>query len=424
MKRAFAALPSIGFGGARRSLSRSRRGIGSRLWMFAAVPGVAVGARAQSAHQGLISLPTAQTIVVPAPVAPAPQLAPAVIPASTPATTGAAPRRAVSGSRAVLSSSTRPLSKTIIAAHGIKMAPVRQNFATTLGASTPVLDARLAPSPHPNSIAKPSDSLVREKLVALDESLRAASSTNTSRPVASKTASTNAPAPAKRPQLVALPPKLAPLPVFPRTDSPQASSTKPNSALAATARPSRLASREAAARGLLLARLDAQLAREQGRLRHAETRLAKQQRQLGAFTDVIRSAMLEDKGDGRGLHPFVRVAQRYKGVPYVWGGESARGFDCSGFIIRVMRDLGYKALPHSAAEQFNYGMPVANALLKPGDLVFFANTYKPGVSHVGIYLGRRRFIHAAGTGQGTIVSSLDAAKFRAKYAGARRLIAQ
>jgi cell wall-associated NlpC family hydrolase len=88
-----------------------------------------------------------------------------------------------------------------------------------------------------------------------------------------------------------------------------------------------------------------------------------------------------------------------------------------------MRDLGYRSLPHSAAEQFNYGKPIAQALLKPGDLVFFANTYKPGISHVGIYLGRRRFIHAAGTGLGTIVSSLDTPKYQSKYAGGRRLVA-
>ena len=175
---------------------------------------------------------------------------------------------------------------------------------------------------------------------------------------------------------------------------------------------------------MLLAQLEADLARSDRNLSRANADLSEGQKQLSALGGTLRSAMLEAGPDAKGLHPFVRVAQRYAGTPYVWGGESARGFDCSGFIIRVMRDLGYKALPHSAAEQFNYGMPVANALLKPGDLVFFANTYKPGVSHVGIYLGRRRFIHAAGTGQGTIVSSLDAAKFRAKYAGARRLIAQ
>jgi cell wall-associated NlpC family hydrolase len=172
---------------------------------------------------------------------------------------------------------------------------------------------------------------------------------------------------------------------------------------------------------LLLEQLQNELQDSTRRLDRADAGLSEGQKQLASWGNVLSQAMLEAGPDASGLHPFVRVAHRYAGTPYVWGGESGRGFDCSGFIIRVMRDLGYQSLPHSAAEQFNYGMPIAEALLKPGDLVFFANTYKPGISHVGIYLGKRRFIHAAGTGTGTIVSSLDSPKYRAKYAGARRL---
>ena len=172
-----------------------------------------------------------------------------------------------------------------------------------------------------------------------------------------------------------------------------------------------------------LAQLDAELRRADRRLNAANQALSDGQEQLNRFAGTLRQAMLEAGPDAAGLHPFVKVAEKYAGTPYVWGGESRRGFDCSGMIIRVMRDLGYKALPHSAAEQYKYGKPIAQPLLKPGDLVFFANTYKAGISHVGIYLGKRRFIHAAGTGKGTIVSSLDESKFQAKYAGARRLIA-
>lgn len=171
------------------------------------------------------------------------------------------------------------------------------------------------------------------------------------------------------------------------------------------------------------AQLEAELGRADKRLSAANEALSDGQRQLGRFANTLRQAMLEAGPDAVGLHPFVKVAEKYAGTPYVWGGESRSGFDCSGMIIRVMRDLGYRALPHSAAEQFNYGKPIAQPLLKPGDLVFFANTYKAGISHVGIYLGKRRFIHAAGTGKGTIVSSLDQPKFQEKYAGARRLIA-
>lgn len=168
--------------------------------------------------------------------------------------------------------------------------------------------------------------------------------------------------------------------------------------------------------------VDDALGLEEGNLSHAGARLTRYQQQLGVFTSVLSQAMSRNGDDGAGLNPFVRVARRYRGTPYVWGGESARGFDCSGFIMRVMRDLGYRALPHSAAEQFNYGMPVAREALKPGDIVFFANTYKRGVSHVGIYLGGRQFIHAANSRVGTIVSSIDEPKWIEHYAGARRLL--
>ena len=173
---------------------------------------------------------------------------------------------------------------------------------------------------------------------------------------------------------------------------------------------------------LLLAQIDADLSSTQTRLNTSSQKLSAGQRQLMSFSNTLRSAIIEAGDDGAGLHPFVRVASRYAGTPYVWGGESRYGFDCSGFIIRVMRDLGYKALPHSAAEQFKYGQPIAQGLLKPGDIVFFANTYKRGISHVGIYIGKGRFIHAASTLQGTIVSSLSASPYRQKYAGARRLL--
>jgi len=173
---------------------------------------------------------------------------------------------------------------------------------------------------------------------------------------------------------------------------------------------------------ILLAQLEADLSSTQTSLNSTSQKLSAGQRELMSFSNTLRSAIIEAGDEGAGLHPFVRVASRYAGTPYVWGGESRYGFDCSGFIIRVMRDLGYKALPHSAAEQFKYGQPIAQGLLKPGDIVFFANTYKPGISHVGIYIGKGRFIHAASTRQGTIISSLSASPYRQKYAGARRLL--
>jgi hypothetical protein len=115
---------------------------------------------------------------------------------------------------------------------------------------------------------------------------------------------------------------------------------------------------------LLLQQLQAQLQRSKRQLNQADADLSVGQKQLMSFGNTLRQAMMEAGPEAKGLHPFVKVAQRYAGTPYVWGGESGRGFDCSGFIIRVMRDLGYRSLPHSAAEQFNYGTPIAQALLK------------------------------------------------------------
>ncbi len=221
-----------------------------------------------------------------------------------------------------------------------------------------------------------------------------------------------------------------------RTGSSQSMGVEPAAPIQGTASEKTRAAREASARQeqfnrasavkaekerLLLAETLGELDRAQQRTDRAKSGLSESVRDLDQFRSVLQTAFLEAGPDATGLNPFVRAAQRYAGTPYVWGGESRSGFDCSGFIIVVMRDLGYRALPHSAAEQFNYGLPVAKALLKPGDLVFFQNTYKPGISHVGIYLGRGRFIQAAGTGKGTIVSYLAASPYAQKYAGARRL---
>src|SRR5205085_409751 len=87
----------------------------------------------------------------------------------------------------------------------------------------------------------------------------------------------------------------------------------------------------------------------------------------------------------------VGVAMRYLGVPYVWGGSTPRGFDCSGLVMYVFAQVGV-SLPHSSYAQYGMGTPVSMGELQPGDLVFFA-----GASHVGIYIGGGQFIHAPHT---------------------------
>jgi len=116
---------------------------------------------------------------------------------------------------------------------------------------------------------------------------------------------------------------------------------------------------------------------------------------------------------------IVSLAQDYMGVPYVWGGTSPKGFDCSGFTQYVFKQMGY-TLKRTAAQQLTNGYAVTD--LKVGDLVFFTNTYatSAAASHVGIYMGDNLFIHAAGGG--VKITSLDHEYYAPRYTGARRSV--
>lgn len=102
------------------------------------------------------------------------------------------------------------------------------------------------------------------------------------------------------------------------------------------------------------------------------------------------------------------------------GGSGPRSFDCSGLTQAICKQLGV-VLRRTAAEQFHHGTPVSFEALAPGDLVFFRNTYKSGISHVGIYVGEGRFVHAANPHKGIIVSSLFEPYYAHRLAGARRV---
>jgi len=111
-----------------------------------------------------------------------------------------------------------------------------------------------------------------------------------------------------------------------------------------------------------------------------------------------------------------RYARTFVGVPYRWGGTSPRtGFDCSGFVTFVYRHFGV-SLPHYTVSQFQRGRRVARGALRPGDLVFFA-----GLSHVGLYIGGGRFVHAPHSGTRVSVASLRRGWYRSSFAGARRI---
>lgn len=116
----------------------------------------------------------------------------------------------------------------------------------------------------------------------------------------------------------------------------------------------------------------------------------------------------------------IKTAKSYKGVPYVWGGTSPSGFDCSGFTHYVMLQNDI-IIARTASSQYNYGYWVSKSQLKPGDLVFFS-TYKTGPSHVGIYVGNDQFIHASSGAGYVTISNLSKAYYTQRYLGARRVI--
>ncbi|HEY3329209.1 MAG TPA: C40 family peptidase [Capsulimonadaceae bacterium] len=118
---------------------------------------------------------------------------------------------------------------------------------------------------------------------------------------------------------------------------------------------------------------------------------------------------------------IVRAATAFEGTRYRFGGTSRSGFDCSGFTRYILGNTAGVEIPRTAMEQYNNGAPVSRSEMKAGDLVFFKNTYRHGISHVGIYTGNGNFVHAANSHRGVVVESLDSAYYANRFAGARRV---
>jgi cell wall-associated NlpC family hydrolase len=115
---------------------------------------------------------------------------------------------------------------------------------------------------------------------------------------------------------------------------------------------------------------------------------------------------------------IVQLAQAWLGIPYLFGGCSRTGVDCSCLVQNVYAAVAIH-LPRVAVDQFNATVAVTDP--QPGDLVFFANTYEPGISHVGIYIGNGLQINAPTTGQVVSVASVFTGYWGNHYAGARRV---
>jgi peptidoglycan DL-endopeptidase CwlO len=184
-----------------------------------------------------------------------------------------------------------------------------------------------------------------------------------------------------------------------------------------------------AQRRALLASIKGQIARLQAQERSRQLALSRQAQQrvqasqsqpqpidnsvIGASASTPEGAAVVPPSQyGGGV---VGVAMRYLGTPYVWGGASPAGFDCSGFVAYVFSQVGI-SLPHYSGAQYSYGSPVPRDQLEPGDLVFF-----DGLGHVGIYIGGGQFVHAPHTGDVVKISSLSDSWYAATYVGARRI---
>jgi cell wall-associated NlpC family hydrolase len=192
----------------------------------------------------------------------------------------------------------------------------------------------------------------------------------------------------------------------------------------------RLAAQQAAAKraqeALVAAREQArENALEQARARGDSEEQARQQ------ADAVASAIAPDPAQEVGVvastpdgsvapsSPYtgvVGLAMQYLGVPYVWGGESPSGMDCSGLVVLVFRQLGLE-LPHYTGDLWNEGVPVDKDQLQAGDLVFFN-----GLGHMGIYIGGGMMIHAPHTGDVVKISDINSGYYVYAYDGARRIL--
>ncbi|HUJ55878.1 MAG TPA: NlpC/P60 family protein [Gaiellaceae bacterium] len=181
-----------------------------------------------------------------------------------------------------------------------------------------------------------------------------------------------------------------------------------------------------------LAKLQQQEAEKEQRLKEeAQRRLAQEeeaaaeerQQQQQSIQNITASGgstgvgapppVVSTPSTGAGHPEAAQIALRYLGVPYVWGGASPAGFDCSGLVMYVYAQLGI-SLPHYTVAQWNATEPISTSEMQPGDLVFFDN-----LGHVGIYIGGGEVVDAPHTGAVVRIDSLSS--WGSSFVGARRV---
>ncbi len=147
-------------------------------------------------------------------------------------------------------------------------------------------------------------------------------------------------------------------------------------------------------------------------IEEAKTRLSRRTVPSGKYSNKTPAGIERDR--------VLLDVVGYLGVPYVYGGNTREGIDCSGFTVQVYQNAVEKKLPRTAREQFGSGTPVDLSQLQFGDLVFF-NTTGRVPSHVGIYIEDDLFAHASVT-RGVTLSSLESTYYKRRFVGARRVV--
>jgi cell wall-associated NlpC family hydrolase len=132
-----------------------------------------------------------------------------------------------------------------------------------------------------------------------------------------------------------------------------------------------------------------------------------------------RSKQNSGKGSGSDI---VKEAQKYKGTRYVSGGQSPKGFDCSGFTWYVYNKVTGMDITRTVKTQAKQGKSVGNGSWQAGDILIFRNTAGKGLTHCGIYMSGNKFIHAENENTGVVISTFDDGYYKDHYSGARRLI--
>jgi cell wall-associated NlpC family hydrolase len=141
------------------------------------------------------------------------------------------------------------------------------------------------------------------------------------------------------------------------------------------------------------------------------------------FSKTILAAILIVSvlsGASYASYSVVKTAKSYLGIKYKWGGCTRKGFDCSGFVKTVYKKHG-KRLPRVSRDQASAGKHVDKKNLRAGDLVFFSSRHTKRIAHVGIFIGKGKFIHASSGKHRVTISSLSKKYYRQHYKGARRL---